>query len=582
MDGCEHAGGSSALDEEESDIEWMDSEPGPSGPKPPDNSSTRASSSGAAALKPPLAPGPLRQTSARPSSYSNPGRTQQKAQMADFRLQHASTIGRHQAAADTARDGVPERPELALGQLPSQEGSLPVSPTQPQGLDSSQSQQYASMQSRGQEQSPTRTSEEKQLSQPGSPITSPFKKVPPPWEKGQKAAPKGSSTSAAHQVSLPSAPQLGKSPLLGKRKQGDDTASEHQQGAVKQLQHIIARADDIAQDQTRDSVLLETLAGVPDDQAMPVSIEDRGAGMGDTAADNLKGRGTSPAKAAPEDAEGSLGIPRKAGSVGAEGRPVSTHQLGPDNATKPVVKSTNSGDVIDMTTHDLPSSSQPVSFDDLDEQFDADLIAAVDRSTAEHVSGGVQCKATLDRGAPAAAAAVSAEPGPSSHQQHPAGSQAANIIHHHQQQQEQQQQQHQQQQQQQQQHQQQPPQLQDTRQQQQSSARPSMNASAGLDDSLPAPSEPGLGWYGSAALGGGPSMGVSSSLPSFDLDAEMDSLDKQTKVRQSCIWHSASQISCTSHSLPKPVGLSGPVSLCAILNLHARSAAVVSYPFLNL
>ena len=535
------------MEEEESDIEWMDSEPGPADSKPPDSSAVRASSSGAAAPKPPLAPGPLRQSSARPPSYPTSGKTQQKAQMADFRLQHASTIGRHQAAADTARDEDKENPELALRQSAPQGGSLSLSPTQHQGWDSSSSQQHASMQSKGQELSPKQTSPghtspKKHPSQPASPITSPFKKVPSPWEKDRKAAPQGSPTNGPHQISLPSAPHLGKSLLLGKRKHGDDAASKHRQGQVKQLQHIIARADDIAQDQTRDSVLLDTLNGVADDEAMPVSVEDRGAGVGDTAADNLKGRGTSPPKAAPEIAVGRLGLSEKAASQGtkgrlgtpqqpdptrAEGKYDSHHQLGHDSAAKSLVKGSDSQDGIDMTVNGLPSSSQPVSFDNLDEDFEADLIAAVDKSSAEHASGGLQHTASGARTAHAAAAA-DADRSASGQQQHPAGSQAADIIHHHQQQQQQQ------------------SQVQEMQKQQlqqrEGSAKQSLDASAGLGDSLPAPSELGLGEYGSAALGGVPSVGVSSALPSFDLDAEMDSLDKQTKVSRSRMSGSALQL----------------------------------------
>ena len=424
-----------------------------------------------------------------------------------------------------------------------------MSSTQHQGFNSSSNQQHASMQSQGQELSPkqklpSHTSPEKQPSQQTSPITSPFKKVPSPWEEDRKAAPKGSSPSAPHQISLPGAPQLGKSPLLGKRKHGDGDASEHRQGKVKQLQHIIARADDIAQDQTQDSVLLDTLDSVADDEAMPLSVEDRGAGVGDTATDNLKGRSKSPSKAAPQGvigrhasyqkaasqvAKGRLGIPQQAESTGAEGKSDNTLQLDSDNITAPIVKSNGSENVIDMTTADLPSSSQPVSFDDLDEEFEADLIAAVEKGSAEHASDGSHRTASAAREEPANTDPPAHDA--SGQQHHSAGSQAADIIHHHQQQQQQQLQQQQQTQQQ--------AQVEETQSQQQQqregSARQSMNASAGIDDSLPAPSEQGLGKYGSAALGGVPSMGVSSTLPSFDLDAEMDSLDTQTKVSHSCM-----------------------------------------------
>ena len=211
-------------------------------------------------------------------------------------------------------------------------------------------------------------------------------------------------------------------------------------------------------------------------------------------------------------------------STGAEGKSANTFQLDSDNISTPIIKSTGSEDVIDMTTNDLPSSSQPVSFDALDEELEADLIAAVDKSSANHASDGSHHTASAAREAPANTdpAAHNA----SGQQHHSAGSQAADIIHHHQEQQQQQQQTQQQ------------SQVQETQSQQQQlrgSSRQSINASAGIDDSLPAPSEQGLGEYGSAALGGVPSMGVSSTLPSFDLDAEMDSLDKQTKVSHSCM-----------------------------------------------
>ena len=521
---CEYAAGSSAMEEEDSDIEWMDSEPGPSVSIPPDDSFIRAESSiGAAALKPPLPPGPSRQPSARPPSYPNSGRTQQKAQVADLRLQHASTIGRHQAAADAVSERGNQNPELPLGQPSIPGSSVPLSPKKHQGLDSPPSQHHASTQSPGQQpgpqqQSPAHGSKspQKQPIQPASPFTSPFKKVPSPWERDQEAAPKGSSMGAPHQISLPSAPKLGKSPLLGKRTHSDAVV-EH--GGIKQLQHIIARADDIAQDQTRDSVLLDTLNDVPDDQAMPFSIEDRGAGISDTAADNMKGisppkaaqqeilgRRETPQKAASQDSQGRLGSTQQASLNEAEGRLGSALQSISADAIKPVLKPTGSEGIIDMTAHDLPSSSQPVSFDDIDEGFDADLIAAVDKSSAEHTSGGLQQTASAGMAANAAAAP---KRGASGQQQHPADSHAANVMHHDQQQQ----QLHIQQQ-----------------QEQESSARQSVGVSMGMNGSLPAPSEVGLGEYGSAALEGGPSMGVSTTLPSFDLDAEMDSLDKQTKV----------------------------------------------------
>ncbi|KAL3160296.1 hypothetical protein ABBQ38_009688 [Trebouxia sp. C0009 RCD-2024] len=544
----EQPGGSSALEEEASDIEWMDLEPGPSGPVPPGDSSARAASSGALALKPPLPPGPSRQPSARPPSYPSRGQPQQKPEMADFRLQHASTIGRHQAAADALLHGDTQIQEPPLGRLPSQDGNVPSSPKQHQGLESPPEQRHASMLSPTgkpdpQQASPAESPDfpSKQPSRPVSPITSPFKKVPSPWEKGQMAASKGNSQGTVHQISLPSAPQPGKSPLLGKRKARGNPSPGHTQGEIKQLQHIIARADDIARNHTQDSVLLDVLAGVPDDQAMPLSIEDRGTGLEDTAADNLKGSSAGSPSAAPPAAMGGLG---RSGMAPAHGKLVtmgqvhSRHNMGRldsaqeagEDTTTVAAQRVDSEHVVDMTVDaDSAAPSQPVSFDDIDEEFDADLIAAVDKSAAEHASGSLQHNDHRGDGHQAAdrtaAAAAASAPCRDIADESPAGSQAADTVQQQQQEQEQQQQQQQQQQRQQQQQQ----QEQQERQQQQSRARQGIDASTGLSDSLPAPSEVGLGEYGSAALEGGPSMGVSSTLPSFDLDAEMDSLDEQSK-----------------------------------------------------
>ena len=450
--------------------------------------------------------------------------------MADSRLQHASTVGRHQAAADAVPSAHNQSPQLVLDQQPSQGDSMFKSPDGQQAPGASQDQQHEPMQSLSQRPGPqdqslahSPQSPEKQPDQQALPITSPFKKVPSPWEKGQKAAAKGSPKGTTSQVSLPSAPRQSQSPLLGKRKHRE----EQEEQGVKQLQHIIAQAGDVAEDRTRDSLLLDTLEGVPDNQAMPFSLEDKGAGLSDTAANNMKGSSMSPQKAKPQQAKGRSSGPRKAALQEAKGRLGNQHLHDGSAAAQPADSRSNIDPAIDLTTHpQQTSSSQPIEFDDMDDELEAGLIAAADRSTAEHASAGMQQKqpVRLDVSANAAddAADIDAAANPNAqadqdsewkHQQS-AGSQAAGIIHRQQQQQQQQ-----------------------TRlQQQESNAQQMDDRRPGISDSLPAPSELGLGEYGSAALEGGPSVGVSSTLPSFDLDAEMASLDKQSKVSYCGLW----------------------------------------------
>ncbi len=494
--------------------------------------SVRPTGSASGALKPPLPPA----FSARPSPHAPSGSVpvnhQQIAQQAAIITQDSVPgVGRHQSAAvpdsepqrlslDAVR--IPHAPQQSLGQQASPKGQLrmsrspeKVSPQQPVPQEA---------ESPGMMQSP-----DQQPKQQASPMTSPFKKVPSPWEKADQHK-------AANQSSPSPALQQPKKQLLGKRKHiSEETNPEP---AVSRLQHIISQTDSTVKDRMRDSVLLDTLHDVPDDQPMPVSVEDRGTGMGDTAASNTKDSIADRNKIANQDLAGS----GKAGD------------------------STSPDDIIDMTTDaDRPaiqpgakSASQPLGFDDTDDpDFESGLIAAVDQTSIQH---GVQHQQPPHSSAADAAAdqlpsdqvptdQVPSDQIPSDILQHqPAGSKAASIIH---QQQNQQQYTHERQlgQEQHEQLNQQPDQQlsQHPEQQQQlllsySSVPPDVAASTGVSGSLPTPSEVGLGEYGSTALDPGPSVGVSSTLPSFDLDAEMASLDKQTKVRnqelylnQSCI-----------------------------------------------
>ena len=381
-------------------------------------------------------------------------------------------------------------------------------------LGKSQSPGKASPQLSAQSQGP-------QAEQQASPITSPFKKVPSPWEKGSQHEP-------ANQTSPSNGLNKSSMQALGKRKRVTEKADRpvDSEPAIDHLQHIIARTDDAVKDQQRDSVLLETLKDVPDDMAMPFSIEDRGVGVGDIAKGDTKG--TSPVHE------------RQQAPTAAQPKGSPKHEE---------TEEANPEDVIDMTSDaDLPpvqsgaaSASQPLGFDtEVDADFESGLIAALDRSSKQHPASHHSRhlpQAPAAAAAVAAAGSAAAAPATTSLDQ-PAGSQPATILNHRQevhqhtltqQQHEQQQQQHEQQQQQHEQQQQQQQQLQGH-----SSAPLDMGPSAGVSGSLPAPSELGLGEYGSAALDPGVSVGVSSTLPSFDLDAEMASLDKQTKVSLGC------------------------------------------------
>ncbi|KAL0021716.1 hypothetical protein WJX79_006455 [Trebouxia sp. C0005] len=252
--------------------------------------------------------------------------------------------------------------------------SFPAPQEQDLGLPQSQDTQQ------GKSQSPAKASPQQspqsqgpQAEQPASPITSPFKKVLSPWEKGNQHQP-------ANQTSPSDGFNESSMQSLGKRKRVTDQPVDSEP-AVDHLQHIIAGTDDMVKDQQRDSVLLDTLKDVPDDLAMPFSVEDRGVGLDDMAKANTKG--SSPESQAPHAAQ-------------PKGSPMQEE-----------TEESNPEEIADIT------------------------------------------------------------PG------------------------------------------------------------------AGASGSLPVPSELGLGEYRSAGLDPGVSVGVSSTLPSFDLDAEMASLDKQTKRLQS-------------------------------------------------
>lgn len=465
-------GASVDAEDNDSDVEWMDSEPPPDSQLPSQHAaSVRPSGAGSVALKPPLPPS----VPARPSAHPSVNHNQISLPAAPSVQQLGHSIGRHQSSAAPHPHSQPQSPKLAAG--------FPVSQQHSQGSPESAPDSHA--------HSPghTAVSQVLQTEQQGSPITSPFKKVPSPWEKGRQQQP-------ASQASPSPAPTGASKHILGKRKQMSDDTHEATDATpvVQHLQDIIAQTDDTTKDTTRDGVLEDILEHVPDDQPMPVSLEDRGIGLCESTTGNTKGMTAAP------------------------------HQA---NAIKGTANSDDDGmqeDVVDMTLDtDLTATkshanSAPHLFgfaDNEDAALESGLIAALDKSSSQHQAAQeVRHQQHLPN---AAAAAADDQASPSGQQDQPAVSQPAGNIH--------QQQQHEQQDQQ-------PLHQTHTWQQQQqhTGGVNDLGASVGVSGSLPAPSEVGLGEYGSAALDPGLSMGVSSTLPSFDLDSEIASLDKQTKV----------------------------------------------------
>ena len=445
---------------------------------------------GSGAPKPPLPPA----ASARPSSQP-PVKHKQISLPAAPGVHHlVSAIGRHQtqapadshlqhkASADSdlqqqATAGPQHQAQELLAGFPApQEQDLGLLQPQDTQLGKSQSPARASPQQSAQFQGP-------QAEQQGSPITSPFKMVLSPWEKGNQHQP-------ANETSPSNGLDESSMQPLGKRKRVTENADRpvDSEPAIDHLQRIIARTDDAASDQQRDSVLLDTLQHVPDDMAMPFSVEDRGIGLSNTANSNTKG--SSPKSQAPT-------APHPKGSP--------THEETEEANPEAIIHTTSDAGLLPVNSG-AASASQPLGFDtDVDADFESGLIAALDRSSTLTQLPHAPAAAAVAAG-PAAAA-----PSTTSLDQ-PAASQPADILDHRQE-------------------------VLDhtlTQQQQQlqghSNAPFGMRPSAGVSGSLPAPSELGLGEYGSAALDPGVSVGVSSTLPSFDLDAEMASLDKQTKV----------------------------------------------------
>ncbi len=519
-----HTGASGDVQDGDSDIEWMDSEPMPESQLPSQLPASLRSSAngGSGALKAPLPPA----ASACPSSRPPVKHNQISLPAAPGVLQQVSAIGRHQtqAPADSqlqpqaSADSDSQHQATAGPQHQSQElvAGFPAPQEQDLGMPQFPDTQV------GKSQSPAKASPQQsahsqgpQAEQQASPITSPFKKVLSPWEKGSQQQP-------VNQTSPSNGLNESSMQFLGKRKRVTEKADQPvgSEPAVDHLQRIIARTDDAVQDQQRDSVLLETLKDVPDDMAMPFSVEDRGVGLGNTAeGDTATG---STAKGNP--AKGNTAKGSAKGSS-PESQPPDAAQPKGSPMHEEIEEEANPEDVIDMTSDaDVPpansgaaAASQTLGFDtEVDADFESGLIAALDRSSKQHPANHHPMRLPQ---APAAAvvAAGPAHAAPcTTSQDQPVGSQPANILHHwqevHQQTLIQQQQQQQQ-------------QLQGY-----SSAPFDMGPSAGVSESLPAPSEMGLGEYGSAALDPGVKVGVSSTLPSFDLDAEMASLDKQTKV----------------------------------------------------
>ena len=492
-----HAGASGDAEDSDSDVEWMDSEPMPESKLPSKLPASLRSSAkgGSGALKPPLPPA----ASARPTS-GPPVKHNQISLPAAPGVHHpVSAVGRHQTQAPA--DSPVQHRASADSDLQHQATAAGAGPQhQPQGLvagfPAPQEQDLGLPQSQhtqpGKSQSPAKAfpqqsaqSQGPQAEQQASPITSPFKKVLSPWEKGNQQQP-------ASQTSPSTGLNESSMQTLGKRKRMTETADQpvDLEPAIEHLQHIIAQTDVTVKDQQRDSVLLDTLKDVPDDLAMPFSIEDRGMGLGNTVNGNTKGSSSvsqAPNAAQPKDSP--------MHEETEEANPEDTIDMNSDAGLLPV----NSG---------AASALQPLGFDtEVDADFESGLIAALDRSSTKHLA--------TDHPMQLPEAPAAAVPSTTSLDQ-PAGSQAASIVHRHQEVHTMTQQQQQQQQQQ--------------LLQGHSSAPFDMGPSAGASGSLPAPSELGLGEYGSAALDPGVSVGVSSTLPSFDLDAEMASLDKQTKV----------------------------------------------------
>ena len=472
---CYAAAASAEVGDDDSDIEWMDSQPVSESQLPSHH--PNSAEAAAAAPKPPLPPA---RTSSHSRAQSGPvGNQQSKQQVGPSAERSAASIGRHQLVD---RQNESQQHQPSTSGLDAQDQSAGA-------MESLQSPQLGKQQSLGNQpglsQSPGvppagSPGSDQQPGQQASPITSPFKKVPSPWEKDDQAAP-------AHR----SGPLTGRQ-LLGKRKQRGEAPQQASdpEAAVARLHQIMSRTDSSIRDKMRDSVLLDTLKAVPDDQPMPISLEDRGMGLGETAAGNSEGKA------------------RKALGQHTKGSPRG-------GAQHPIDMTADDHQPIMATGLGQDCLSQPLSFDENDDsEFESGLIAAVERSSSQRARS--QLNEAQQGGSAAVDAGATQDPHP--RERPPPAPPTAPIPHSH------------------------PGPLQEgqnqeTLEQQQqvrhhfeSSIGPGGVASDGWGRPHP-PSELGLGGYGSAALDPGPSGGVSSTLPSFDLDAELDNLDQQAKVR---------------------------------------------------
>lgn len=314
---------------------------------------------------------------------------------------------------------------------------------------------------------------------------SPFKS-PQAQKQGPLKAPKANSP-------IPAATKALAEHRHPRSKPGKQSKSE---SAVNHLHAIIADTESPMTDALQDSVLLDTLKGVPDDAPMPFSIEDRGIGVTDDALTQansdvarrtgaaerharhaapgsiaelvadlpaLENKGTSSKQAAGSSSHADSGT---GGRTATQPQHVPAEQTGAVPGPEPIVGTAP------QTQQDQQLQPSATAVTDGGRLAQAGASTGVDRSTG--LPGYALGSLEPDQDQLEAGAGVDRSSG---------------LVGH---------------------------------------------ASGGLD---PGPSG------GSGGLDPGPSGGVSGSLASFDLDAEMDSLEKQGKVSSMCLsryrrlWH---------------------------------------------
>ena len=337
------AGKSSGLDDDDDEVEWMDTEPA-SSDQHPESDMTNLAASKQQALLPPVP----HNTFNAPTATSGPMRSasghapKPPLAPAGNKRRQASLPKAPNGHAQSSR--LPPAAEFDFSFMQSSKAAAPAPGAKPQANGSEADLPAASVRASASAARHSQAAERDALSdqQPKSPAgqqpidaealanTSPFKRAQPedaesPFPSDALAEPSHQHAGSAHEgddIMLEASPERDAAgPADGALQQPDDSASpfkspqaqkqgpleapkanspipaatkalaEHRhprskpgkqsksESAVNHLQAIIADTETPMTDALQDSVLLDTLKGVPDNAPMPFSIEDRGTGV---------------------------------------------------------------------------------------------------------------------------------------------------------------------------------------------------------------------------------------------------------------------------------------------------------------